>query len=76
MTYLCKSTLNGTELNSDMYPCMFQDTNEAEAENTDKESDFNLKVSRRFIVFVVSPLFIFRLVFARTLDEPFEKTAK
>jgi len=25
---------------------VFQDTNEAEAENTDKESDFNLKVSR------------------------------
>jgi hypothetical protein len=25
---------------------VFQDTNEAEAENTDKEGDFNLKVSR------------------------------
>lgn len=30
---------------------MFQDTNEAEAENTDKESDFNLKVSKQFNVF-------------------------
>lgn len=44
-----------------MYACVFQDTNEAEAENTDKEGDFNLKVSRRFklLVFFSIIFFIF-----------------
>lgn len=59
---------------------MFQDTNEAEADNTDKEGDFNLKVSIvRACVYVLvtsSHLFILFVVTSWPLEKLFIKTVE
>lgn len=54
---------------------VFQDTNEAEAENTDKEGDFNLKVSRRLKVRFFLHLLFF-VILSWTLEKLFIKREK
>lgn len=62
-----------------MFAYMFQDTNEAEADNTDKEGDFNLKVSTRR-AYVRSRLYFHLLIVfiitSWTLEELHVKSAQ
>lgn len=50
--------------------------NEAEAENTDKEGDFNLKVSRRLKVLVLFFIFYLLLFAPWILEKLFAKREK
>lgn len=71
---------NSNEQFRNVFACMFQDTNEAEADNTDKEGDFNLKVSIERERACTLPRYIFTffffivfLVTSWSLEEPLVK---